>query len=151
MNKKLSEKELFVKTAGYKAMGFTGPERKRLLDLYPSKEATKEQRDKYAETFSNTLARASDRHDSKQVAQGLLSGFLALSFFSVAKAAHTCHSPKTMWTCLGISILGALYCYSGFKKVGISAEEMERKQQKAEKKAIKKWDMLSLKQEQKTR
>ena len=151
MNKKLSEKELFVKTAGYKAMGFTGPERKRLLDLYPSKEATKEQRDKYAETLSNTLARASDRHDSKQVTQGLLSGFLALSFFSVAKAAHTCHSPKTMWTCLGISILGALYCYSGFKKVGISAEEMERKQQKAEKKAAKRWDMLSLRQEQKTR
>ena len=78
------------------------------------------------------------RRDTKRVWMGLLSAITSLTSLCIAKAAHTGHSPKTMYTCMGLFILAGLYSYSRFSRIGETLKNEDKRVRKAELKAFKK-------------
>ena len=124
--------------ANYKARGMTKQEIERLLEIYPQNNATKEQKENFAITLSNIENEVAFRRDTKRVCMGLLSAIVSLTSISIANAAHTCNSPKTMYTCMGLFILAGLYSYSRFSRLGEPLKNEDKRVRKAELKAFKK-------------
>ena len=127
-----------VIAAGYKARGMTKEEIQQLLKIHPKENATKEQKENYLEMLSETTDKVLFRHDTRRAGCGIISGAIALSLLSIAKAAHTFSSPKTMYTCIGLSILAGLYSYSRFSRIGFPIKNEEKRIQKAKLKAFNK-------------
>jgi hypothetical protein len=127
-----------VIAAGFKARGMTNQEIEKLLKIYPKENATKEQRENFEETLSGVEDSLALRRDTKRISLGFLSGLISLSSISVASAAHTCSSPKTMYTCIGLTILSGLYAYSRFTRIGLPLKNEYKRVHKAELKALKK-------------
>ena len=124
--------------ANYRARGMTKREIERLVEIYPRENATKEEKENYKTTLSNIENDVAFRRDTKRVCMGLLSAITSLTSLCIAKAAHTCNSPKTMYTCMGLFILAGLYSYSRFSRIGETLKNEDKRVRKAELKAFKK-------------
>ena len=151
MNNNISSKDKFITEHTYKTMGFTKPEIEKLQNAYPSKNPSREEECDYQEILSNTLKDSASRSDNKHVAYGFLSGMGALSLLAIAKAAHTCSEPKILYSCIGLSIVSALYCAFCFKNIEEPFEDLEQKLKKAEQKAKLKWEKIAQKTNEKSR
>ena len=151
MNNHISSKDKFITEHTYKAMGFTKPEIEKLQNAYPSKNPSREEEYDYQEILSNTLKDSASRNDNKHVACGFLSGISSLSFLALAKAAHAYSEPKALYTCIGLSIVSALYSAFCFKNIEKPFEDLEQKFKKAEQKAKVKWEKLAQKTKERTR
>lgn len=136
--KDLISEDPSVIAAGFKARGMTKQEITDLLRYYPQKDSLKEHIGIFHEKLCETEEAVAVRRDTKRVALGIFSALASLSCLSFAKAAHTCTSPKTMYTCIGLSILFGLYSYSRFNRIGEPLKGEEKRVQKAELKALKK-------------
>ena len=132
------KKDASVIAAGFKAKGMTKQEITELLKHYPSKNSPKEDAQIFNEKLCETEENVAFRRDTKRATIGVLSALTSLSLLSISKAAHTCVSPKTMYTCIGLSILFGLYSYSRFNRIGEPLRNEEKRIQKAELKAAQK-------------
>lgn len=132
------QKDPSVIAAGYKAHGMTQREIEELLKYYPKENTLKESTQIFNEKLCETEEAVALRRDTKRVGLGIFSALASLSLFSIAKAAHTCDSPKTMYTAAGLCILFGLYSYSRFVRIGEPLKNEEKRIQKAELKALEK-------------
>ncbi len=138
MTKTISDKSLAIIKATYKAKGMTKQEIDQLMNSYPKEESTKEYKELYKKKLSEIEDAVALRHDIRRVTSSALSALVSLSSLSIAKAAHTCTSPKTMCTCFGLFILAGLYSYSRFSRIGHPSKNEDKRIQKAVTKALNK-------------